>query len=558
MKAFKILGIIILALALITYLTSDYFVEKTLKTELSNLINKDSTNYYHFSISDLDLNIVSGSITLKDVKITPTASILDSLKHSSNNIRVLPEFSCSKIKMRSFEIKHFLSTQEIVIDKFIITQPKVKYIFNPDKAANRNTLTLHNVFSDKFKKATLNHFLIEDAYIEVININKKNPIVTLSNFDFTLTEATIDTTTIKRFSPFDYKNIEFSAKNLDLEIHSEFSISTQRLQFNAERNTTTIDNFKLTPKFSQKKFSQKFKTQKQWVKIELDTFKVSNINFEKLIQNGTFDIGKINLINAEVGLYKDKSKPEPPFKKKLLPASALRKLKIRLSIDTISVLNSKIEINEKSKLSGQVSYLSFNALNAGLYGFSNDSLELLKNRFLTLNAKAKIMNSARVDFQAKFDLLSERDIHFITANIGPTDIKVFNKVLEPSMLVIAKSGKLIMLEYTYTADDTSAKGTIDFEYDNVKIDVLNKEEQTKKQGIISLAANTIIKSTNKKENEKTYVQGVIKTERVQNKNIFPYLWNTVQSGIIYTMAPAFSETKKEEKKTGKKGWFKKE
>ena len=39
---------------------------------------------------------------------------------------------------------------------------------------------------------------------------------------------------------------------------------------------------------------------------------------------------------------------------------------------------------------------------------------------------------------------------------------------------------------------------INFEYENVKIDILDKEEQSKKQGLMSLAANTVIKGNNKK------------------------------------------------------------
>ncbi len=557
MRALKITGIVIIALGIIAYATSDYFIEKKLKVELSNLINTDSLNYYDFSISKLDLSIVNGSITIKDVRIIPTKIALDSLKKSTNNIRVLVELTCDKIKMRGFEIKHFLRTQELLIDKFVIIQPSLNYIFNSTKSNNKNTLALQNIFSDSFKKATLNHFIIESANINVRNIAKKDVLIEISEFDFHLTNASIDTTTIKRFSPFDYENIEFSSEQVNLNIHKDFSISTDKLQFNAEKNTTTIDNFKLKPTYSQKNFSKMYATQKQWVKITLDTFKVSNIHFEKLIQQGDFDIGKISLINASIDLYKDKTKQEAPFKKKLLPASALKKMPVNLSIDSIQVSQSSIIINEKSNKSGQVSYLSFDRLNALVTGFSNDSLHLLKNNFLSIKATTKIMNEANVNFLAKFDLSSPTDSHTITTKVGPCDIKVFNKVLEPSMLVVAKSGDIIALNYAYTANDKDANGTIDFEYENVKIDVLDKKKQTKKQGFMSLAANTVIKSNNKKENTKTYTQGVIKVNRVQNKNIFPYLWHAVQSGIIYTMAPTFSEVKKEEKKATKKGWFKK-
>lgn len=557
MKTLKIIGIIIILIGGITYGTADYFIEKKLTQELSKLINTDSLNYYNSSISSLDVSIVNGSITIKGVKIEPSKLALDLIGSSTPSIRVLVGFTCDKIKMRNFEIKHFLQTQELIIGAFIINQPKFTYIFNKSKSSNKNTLPLNNLFSDSFTKAILKKFIIDDASIHIRNVNKKSSLITVNNFDFELTNALMDTITIKRFSPFDYDNIKFSATSAEVNIHEDFSLSTDKINFNAEENITSIDNFKLTPNYSQENYSKKYLVQKQWVAITLDTFKVSNIDFEKLVQHGNYQISKVSIIRANVGLYKDKSSPEPAFKKQALPATAIKSIPLDLSIDTIEVLNSRIVINEKSKMSGQVSYLNFEDLNAKIHGFSNDSLKIASNNFLSINANTKIMNSAKVNFEARFDLLSKNDSHTVKASVGPSDINIYNKVLEPMMLVVAKSGKINALNYAYTADDNAASGNIDFEYENVKIEILDKEEQMKKQGFMSLAANTVIKSNNNKEHANSYTQGVIKTDRIQNKNIFPYLWHTVQSGIIYTMAPALSEVKKEEKKANKKTWFKK-
>lgn len=557
MKIFKFFGIAILLLGVAIYASSDYFIEKKLRTELSKIINSDSLGYYNYSIKKLDLSIITGSITIKGVKIEPTQIAIDSLKKSSNNVRVLVSFSCDIIKMKGFEIKHFLKTQELIINEFIIERPLLDYSFNKKKKSNSTTLALSNLLSDSFKKATLKKFIIDRAKITIKDIDKIKPLVQLENFTFKLTNAVVDSTTIHHFSPFNYDNIEFSANSLSINIHDDFDLTTGIMSFNALKNTTTLTNFTLKPNYSQKQFSSKYPVQKQWVAIELDTLKIMNVHFEKLIQHGVFEIDKITLTNANIGLYKDKSKPAPPFKKQLLPASALRLMKIKLAIDTIEVKRSRIVINEKSKRSGQVSYLSFEDLNAQMYGFSNDSTRLISNKYLRLYAQTKIMNAAQVNLEAKFDLLSKTDYHTAKATIGGCDMTVFNKVLEPMMLVVVKSGNLKSLNYQYTANDIEANGILDFEYDNVKLEILNKEEQTKKQGFLSLAANTVIKSENLKANPKNYTQGVIKATREQHKSIFPYFWHTVQSSIIYTMAPALSDIKREEKQANKKGWFKK-
>lgn len=561
MKFLKITGVVIIVLGLVVYAFSDYFIERKLKAELSKIINTDSLNYYTFSLEKLDLSIVTGSITIKGVKITPTQEALNKLQNSSNNIRVLISFSCDNIKMKGFEINHFLKTRELIIDKFIVEKPSFEYLFNKNKKSNSKTLGLNNLFSDSFKKAELKQFIIDNAQISIKNINDDLPLMKVEKFNFKLTDAVVDASTIEQFSPFDYSNIEFSADSLRLNVSKDFEISTGQLIFNADRNATIINNFRLKPAYGQKQFSKTHSIQKQWVAIALDTFKIIDIDFEKLVQNGVFNLNKVTLVNANVGLFKDKSKPEPPFKKQLLPASALRNLKtdlkIHLSIDTIEVKRSRIVINEKSKKTDQVSYLSFEDLNAQVYGFTNDSISLASNKYLIVYAQTKAMNSAQVNFKATFDLLSKNDSHTIKANVGSSKMDVFNKVLEPMMLVVVKSGEIISLNYQYTANDTEANGTIDFEYKNVKLEVLSEDEEAKKQGFLSLAANTVIKTNNQKLSPKNYTQGIIKVQRVQNKNVFPYLWHAVQTGIIYTMAPALSEVKKEEKKANKKGWFNK-
>lgn len=546
MKALKITGAIVAILAIIIYFTSDFFLEKKLRTELSKLINKDSLSLYTYNFSNLNLNLVEGSIKLKGIKLHPTKAALDSIKSMDNNVRVLVEATSDEMKMEGFEIKHFLKTGQIQINRLIINTPELVYLFNNRKKASRNTITLDNVFSKKFSQANLKHFLITNASINAHNINNDKDIVVFEDVGFHLTNAHIDSLTIKRFSPFDYDNIEFSSKGLSLDLDEDFIISTGKLRFNAEENTTSISDLKIKPKYSQKNFSKKYNVQKTWFALTLEDLVVSNINFEQLIQNGDFRMGRLTLKKANLAIYKDKTKPEPPFKKKLMPASALKKIPFNLSIDTILVTNSTMTINEKSALSQKVSELTLNDLNATIHGFSNDPDKIGTNRYMVVNVSSKLMKTSPVLFQAKFDLTDPDDKHYIHGTVGKTDATVFNNLLEPMLLVKIKSGEIRHMDFSYTGDDHDCYGTMDFEYENFKVDIYNAEEHDKKQGLLSLAANTVIKSTNLKENG-SYSKGVIKVERLPERFIFSYIWRAVQSGIVYTMAPVLSNVKKEEK-----------
>lgn len=550
MKALKIVGVVLAIAVVAVYFTSDFFIERRLRGELSKLINKDSIGLYTYDFSGLNLNLVTGSIRLKGIKLYPTEAALDSIKNPTNSIRVLVKASCDEIKMEGFEIKQFLQTGYINIDRFIMKKPTLMYLFNSKKKGNKNSIALDNVLSRYFVQADLKYFLIDGASIKVHNINKDKDIAVFNDVGFHLSHVHIDSTTIKRFSPFDYENIDFSARQLVLDLDEEYTISTGKMHFNAKENTTDVSDVKVSPKHSRENFARRHKFQNAWFALTFKNLAIRNINFEVLIQNGDFIIEKLMLKKANLAVYKDKTKPEPPFKKRHLPVTALKTVPFSLSIDTVEVKNSTITINEKSALSNQVGELTFNHLNAHIYDFSNDSTQMKKNKFMLVNANFKIMKAAPVSFQAKFDLTSPTDKHFVHATVGKTDATVFNKLLSPLLLVKIKSGEILKMDFAYTADDNGCEGKMDFEYEDFKIDIYNSEEHDKKQGLLSLAANTVIKSTNKKESG-SYSQGVIKTERAQNKAIFPYIWNAVQSGIVYTMAPIMSDVKKEEKATKK-------
>ena len=58
---------------------------------------------------------------------------------------------------------------------------------------------------------------------------------------------------------------------------------------------------------------------------------------------------------------------------------------------------------------------------------------------------------------------------------------------------------------------------------------------------MTFAANTAIKSNNSKD-QGGYLQGIINTPRVQEKDVWPYLWHSIQAGLVSTLAP-FTNTK---------------
>ena len=535
----KILAGIIVGLAVIVYFSYDYWLEKKLKYQLSEIINKDPNSLYEYSFSKLNIHLMEGSVDLKGIKIRPTETAYDSLANEENGVRFLLNLNMEEIKLKGFEITKFLTTGIISAESLTITEPVFDYFFHPRKKKANSTLPLNSIFSDKFVEANLGVFSIENAQIKIIDQTRSGPAILIHHMDFELTKAHINSTTLQRFSPFDYEDIKIVAAGINIDASENFSIKSDSLRFRVKDETILIKNFQVNPKLGQKRFANKYQVQKQWFAITLDELVLNQIDFDSFVESGLVDIGKIELKSPNIGLYKDKSKPPPPFKRKLLPASAIKTIPWALSIDTVVITNGFVTINETSALTSKDSHLTLNKLNATVYNFTNDSGSKKNNPIMELNAASQVMGVAATQINMKFDLNSKIDEFSVHGSVGSVSGKTFNPVLEPMMAIRVTAGMVNHIEFSFTAMDTLSRGTLDADYKGMKLEVFKADSTAKKhhkQGLLSFAANTVVKSNNNK-GRTNYIQGVIKSERVQEKDVWPYLWHSIQSGLVSTLVP---------------------
>ena len=547
-----ILAGIIIGLAVMVYFSYDYWLEKELKYQLSEIINKDPNSLYDYSFTKLNIHLLEGSVDLTGIKIRPTESAYDSLAKSRNGVRFLLNLNMEEIELTGFEIMEFLKTGVISVKSLVVTEPTFEYFFHPNKKQSTNTLPLNAIFSNKFKGGNLDEFFINDAQIKIIDQTRSGPAILINKLDIELTEAHIDSTTLLRFSPFDYKDIKVSSSGIYIDAGENFSIKSDSLIFNVNDESILVKNFQVNPKLSQKNFGAKYDVQKQWFAITLDELVLNHIDFDSFVETGVVDIGKIELGSPNIGLYKDKSKPPPPFIRKPLPASAIKLIPWTLNIDTVVVNNGFITINETSANTGNDSHLTFNDLNATILNFTNDSIGRIMNPLMELTASTKVLGAAFTTVNMKFDLASENDAFEVEGKVGVVNGDTFNKVLEPMMAVRVTGGKVHQIEFSFSAMDTISIGTLDAEYEGIKLEVINIDtvstKKHHKKGLLSFAANTVIKTNNHKD-QANYIQGVINTNRIQEKDVWPFIWHSVQSGLVSTLAPITNDkTAKQQQK----------
>jgi hypothetical protein len=537
-KSFIVLGAVVSVLLIAFYFSYDYWLEKELKYQLAEIINKDPNSLYEYHFEDLDIDLLNGSVDVTGISVEPRERAYDSLLADSSAVRFLLQLHLSEIELLEFEIREFINTGNITVRELRLDQPSFSYYFNPAKPKKQQKMPLSEIFSDQFKSANIKRLHILEGRLEIDNYLTEDPALVINYLDIELLDSYMDRQTLQNFSPVDYKEIKLVAGSISADISENFSIVSDSLYFDALDESFIIRDFEIQPKYNQQTWANMHQIQKQWFALKLGSVSLRKINLEHFVNSGEIKVGKIRVSEPNVALYKDKSKPEPPFKKKPLPASAINSIPIKINIDSLHIINGYVAIQETSKLTGLVSQISFYDLNGILTNFSNLPASERSSDIMELNASTLMYQKAPVNLSMKINLDSPTDQFFVTGQVGSVDMTAFNPVLEPMMAAKVLDGKLHELSFEFTAMDTLSTGTLDMAYSNAKIELLNPDnvEQENKKGFLSFAANTIIK-TNNDPTKSGYTQGMILTKRALNKDVWPYLWHSVQSGIISTLVP---------------------
>ncbi len=538
-KILKILALVLVALAIGIYFSYDYWLEKELKYRLSEIINKDPNRLYQYSFSKLNINLMDGSVDLTGIVIEPSAGAFDSLMSEHNNLRFILQLNLDEIRLDGFEITEFITTGNIKVKALTISEPRFEYFFHPGKEQAAHAMPLSNVFSDKFQTAELGTFRINNAEIKIIDQTKSGPTVIIHHLNIELTEARMDSITIRSYLPFAYADLSVNAAGITIDGGKDFSIKSDSMFFKVKERTFGLKNFQVNPKYNQKNFTQRYDVQKQWFAIKLDSLILNNINIDTFVRTGHIEVGKIEIVNPNIALYKDKRKPPPPFKKKLLPASAIKSIPWVIEIDSVLIKNGYISINETSALTGKDSHLTFEELNVLLLNFNNSQEKNKKSTIMTLTASTLVLGKAATNIRMRIDLSSATDRFTVSGNVGRVEGQTFNSVLEPMMGVKVIGGTVNEVSFAFTANDTLSTGTLDTDYEGIKLEVLSTdsiENKKSKKGFMTFAANTAIKSNNIK-GRTSYLQGVISVARVPEKDVWPYLWHSIQGGLVSTLAP---------------------
>jgi hypothetical protein len=295
--------------------------------------------------------------------------------------------------------------------------------------------------------------------------------------------------------------------------------------------------------------------------VKVGRIDISRVGTRRLLAGQPLNISCIRIDSVDADIFRDKNVPVNLNRFPLFYNESFLKLSLPVVLDTVMITNSRLLYNELAEGNTTAGEIILNDFSVSTYALSNQVTDSTIVHEMRLFVKAKVMDEGPMNIELALPLEGNLREFRCTGSVGAMQLFPVNGMLQPTLNIIFKAGKLNRMTFDFTANDNVSKGWMEFLYQDLDAVVLNKESG-KEKGFVSFLANTITMSNNPAPGRDLKIVE-IGFERDKNKGLIGYVWRTIQSGMVRTILPtnkyqinkkqATEQNKNEKKEKEKKG-----
>lgn len=537
----SIFGILILILAFGAMFLSARW-KPILSEKIKEGVYNGSNHLYTIDFKSINLNVITGSLALRDVTLKANPSVFDSLKKKSLEPAHIFEIDLKKLQITRASILTAYFKKRLDVNAIILDHPSINVTFNKvPKAADTTKVkkSLYEQISKTFKSARVHAIKVIDADFSYINSGApKKTRNAIKHLDITVKDFLLDSLSEKDTSRFYYtKDISFEIAGYKTTTKDKmYQMKVDTIKGSTSSKKISIKGLKLIPLYDELTFARKFKVQKDRYSLDFNDIAFEGMDFTSLNTDEKIHARSVTIGPAKVAVFMSRESPPPPGldKGKNYPHMALKRLSVPLTIDTVKLNKVDLkysEYNPASKKSGSVNFM---ALTGNILNVTNDSLRLTKNNHAKADLNTLLMGSGKMNVKIDFNLTDQNGAFTYSGNLGAFDFKNLNSLSKALGLVEIESGQIQHLDFKANANLRTASGSMNMLYTNLKVKLLSDNidgEGTKEKGFLSFLANSIlIKDANPAKGEAPRTATMTST-RINSGSFFNLMWKTVFVGI---------------------------
>lgn len=503
-------GIVILCLLIKLLIV--LLAEPRVREKIQAAFNEKSKDYY-VEIDKVHILLIAAGIKLDSITIFS--------KQKNKGIPVL-EGKIASIKFEGIHILKALFTKDIVIRDITISNSNLKGKIPFPKKAKLPIILPLDIRIGKILFNNMELSVENTSTPKSYSLNKGD--LKVYNLHF----IKQDTLSIGIINQFDFEAEKIKSVSAD----SMFTISARNIAYSTTSNTLTANNFSLQPNYKDYDFTSRYKYQTDRIEAGFSNIYIQNFNAADYFKSQRLISSYIEIGKIEMKVFRDKRKEFRHINKPALQ-DRMYSFPGFIQLDSIAILNGDITYIEHAEKANEPGYITFAKINAKFYKITNDSSYRKENAYSEFKCNALLMGKGKLTIRLKSRIFDSQNTFSMNGSLSDMDINEMNPYMDKNAFIYATSGKLVAMDFNFTANNTKATGKITMLYNGLEITIKNKRTDDTtafKERFISAIANKKILNSNPMPGKEVR-EGIIEYERDPERFILSYCVKSIMSGI---------------------------
>lgn len=218
------------------------------------------------------------------------------------------------------------------------------------------------------------------------------------------------------------------------------------------------------------------------------------------------------------------------------PQQRIMQIPVPVELNKLVLKNTYVEYKEKGRIVQKIGKVIFKNLNGTFYNITNRKSLIKKNNLLTADIDAIFLHQYPVQTHWTFYISSPKGRFDVKGALGSLDATAANEIIVPLGGAKVEKGHISKLDFDLKADDYGMDGMVKILYEDLKISVLKKDDETKelkKKKLASFGANLLVKDNNPSGKKPPRIAN-IHFDRDTTRSMFHMSWKTLMKGIKET------------------------
>ncbi len=533
-NVFKLLLIAISSVALL--LLAGFFIQQFLENKIRSKLAKDLISGHRVKIGEVDARILGRSVSVNDIRIVPDSATV-------NNQERFRVDSCTieTISLNGISVLRYLLSKNIQVRKLDLGKTNLRLVL---KAKDSSVATAQKNQKITLEEIILKKLKVNDLRLQVSDMDSGEELFSVNRFKLQTSTITASAANgnpeVERYPHVE----ELLLDSMQMRLSDGFyKVKIGTLTNNGKHDFELL-NAALEPQYPEHTFAEKRGYQSDRMAVTMKSMNIKGLDFSRL-HDDVLACQSITTEEINSEFFRDKRFDRPENHRPPMPEQALRNMKLKLCIDTISMTNNEFRYAEYVPKASQAGFVFFKDLNIEVENLTNDPAFFNRRENIRTTATARIMGESNARVEVHFPVTETGDTLFFSGEMEPMELAVFNTMLVHNQNVRINKGTLDKLSFEAQANNNVAAGRLEFLYHDLDLTALKKKNgQDKDRKVFSFLMNTFLRSSNPKKGKAPAVAEMY-FERDPQKGFVSYLWKSVLDGVKNTATNKRSKWVKE-------------